>query len=99
MNGTYQPQNANAVEKLHPGFTAVAGPYNVNHQDKGVAKSEKATCVRSWRDQKKKCAKARIVSHGPMAWIIRKAPMELYSIAPEIVSGKLGIKGGRAFGA
>ncbi len=99
MNGKYIQQNAAAVEASHKGYIAVAGPYVVNHQTKAVAKSERATCVRSHRDQKAACPKARIVMHGSQAWIIRKLPMVSETIQKTriVASGDLGIKGGRAF--
>lgn len=96
---TYIQQNAAAVEAKHKGYVAVAGPYAVNHTKREFAKAYKAECVRSFRDQQRACPKARIIMHGSQAWIIRKLPMvvDATTKAKTFTSGKLGIKGGRAF--
>jgi len=70
-------QNGDAVEALHPGYVAVAGPYGVNLKDKVSRISERASCVRSFRDQQRACPYTKIVMHGNKAWIIRKKPLEL----------------------
>jgi len=97
MNGKYILQSAEHVEAKYPGFTAVAGPYGVSFKDKKLRTHERSMCVRSHRDQLEACPHAKVVMHGPKAWIIRKKPLELFSPTATFTSGKLGIKGGRAF--
>lgn len=86
-------QNAEAVEALHPGFFAIAGPYGAYLKDKASRISERASCVRSLRDQKKACPHAKIIRHGSKAWIVRKKPLELDNGKrnKELVSSNLGI--------
>lgn len=86
-------QNGNVVEAANPGFTAVAGPYGVNMTDKAGRISERAACVRAYRDQHRACPHAKIILHGKKAWIIRKLPLELDNGKRHklVVSGDLGI--------
>jgi len=86
-------QSAENVEARFPGFTCVAGPYGVNFIDKALCRHERALCVRSFRDQQKACPHAKLVMHGPKAWIIRKKPLELDNGKRHklVVSGDLGI--------
>ena len=88
-------QNAEHVEARFPGFHAVAGPYGINFIDLNLRKHERALCVRSHRDQVKACPHAKVVMHGPKAWIIRKKPLELWDATKTFTSGSLGIKAGK----
>lgn len=93
------PQNAAAVEAANPGFIAVSGPYNILNRNAAKAKEDQGSLDRSLVDQQKLCPHAKRVDHGPMVWIIRKKAMIVETDAKNraFTSGKLGIKGGRAF--
>lgn len=95
------PQNAEAVEAKHPGYTAVAGPYGVNLKDPEMRKHERALCARTCRAQQKACPHARIVFQGAKAWIIRKKPLELDEGKNHkaMRAGSFGIKAGRGTGS
>lgn len=86
-------QSFAAVTAANAGFHAVAGPFGVDSTSKLTSKSEKAACVRSYRNQKALCPKARIVLHHGKAWIIRKLPLELDNGKrnKQNVAGDLGI--------
>jgi hypothetical protein len=90
-------QNCASVERAHPGYIAMVGPFAVNHTKPDFAKAYKAECVRAHREQKKVCPKARIVMHGTQAWVIRKKPLELdnETRTRRLFSGDLGIWAGR----
>lgn len=93
-------QSAEYVEARFPGFTCVAGPYGVNFVDCNLRRHERALCVRSFRDQRKACPEAKLVMHGPKAWIIRKLPLELDNGKRNKleVAGNFGICAGRMAG-
>jgi hypothetical protein len=93
-------QSFAAVTAANAGFTAVAGPFGVDSPSDATRTSEKAACVRSYRNQKGICPKARIVLHHGKAWIIRKLPLELDNGRrnKQNVAGNFGICAGRMAG-
>lgn len=82
------------IEKHYPGMRAIAGPFGVNSTFTEIAKIEKASCVRSLRDQKRADSTAKIIMHGSFAWVIRSIEGWKYDDA-EKFRGKTGIKAGR----
>jgi hypothetical protein len=89
-------KNVEAVEAANPGLVAVAGPFAVNLKELALARYEKALCVRSYRDQRAACPRAKIVMHGKYAWVVRKKPLVKHEKNQHIkFASKLGIKAGR----
>ena len=91
---THHQQNFAHVESLHPGWTAVAGPYQVNHTTPFVQRRERAQCVRAQREQDKHGHKAKIVMSGGKAWVIRQADLLKHDKNKDVV-GIVSIKNGR----
>lgn len=86
------------IAKTHPGMRAIAGPFAVNSTTTTIAMSERASCVRSLRDQQKNDPTAKIIVLGRFAWVIRSEAGWLFN-DPEKqrarYKGELGIRGGR----
>lgn len=100
MSRQSQSKACNAVDKNHPGYFAVAGPFNVSHKGESARKAEKAACVRTHRDQFALDPAAKVVMCGREAWVIRKLPLiaNTKNSGDEVRGMSLGIKGGRALG-
>lgn len=90
-------QNGASVARLHPGYIAIAGPFAVQHPKEEFSKKYQQEAVRSYREQRKLCPKAKIVMHGTQAWVIRKKPLitEAADKMKTFHSGSYGIKAGK----
>lgn len=85
------------IQKHYPGMKAIAGPYAVNSTLPQIAKSEQASCVRALRDQRRNDPKAKIITYGNFAWVIRSAEGWQYDRKNEKFRDNVtGIKAGRA---
>lgn len=74
---------------------AIAGPYGVNSTEPKIAKHERASCVRALRDQRLTDPKAKIITFGRFAWVIRSAEGWKYDRSNEKFRAVTGIKAGR----
>jgi hypothetical protein len=58
------------IEAAYPGLKIIAGPFKVNATSPVVAKSEKAECVRVYRQQP---PGSKIIMHTSTAYVLRPA--------------------------
>lgn len=65
---------ADRLERWHPGFRVLAGPYVVVTKQGGpMEQAEQAACVRALRDQQRAGCEAKIVMVGAVAFVLRSA--------------------------
>lgn len=83
------------IEAQHPGMKVIAGPYAYKSTLPRVAKHERATAVRELRQQQRRDPKAKLVTVGRHAWILRSAEGWKADHDSDIFTGDLGIKAGR----
>lgn len=90
-------QSFRAVERAFPGFTAFAGPFNTSTEDPKVKAKNEAQRDSALANQLQQYPDAKIVSHGPREWVIRKNPLSTSAAerVKSMTSGKLGVKAGR----
>lgn len=82
------------IEAQHPGMMVISGPYAHMSSLPKIAKSERASAVRELRHQHTSDPKAKLVTVGRFAWILRTADGWKYDNASKFQS-TLGIKAGR----
>ena len=90
-------QSFRAVERAFPGFTAFAGPFNTSTEDPEVKAKNEAQRDSALANQRQQYPDAKIVSHGPREWVIRKNPLSTSAAerVKSMTSGSLGIKAGK----
>lgn len=83
------------IEAQHPGMKVIAGPYAYKSTLPKVAKSEQASAVRELRQQQRGDPKAKLVTVGRHAWVLRSADGWKVDHDNAVFTGALGIKAGR----
>lgn len=90
------------LEKHHPGYRVMAGPYVVFTKNGGpVERAEQAACVRALRDQQRAGCAAKIVMVGPVAYVLRSAEgwRDKADVLHDVVRGPVDVWGKGARGA
>lgn len=82
------------IEAQHPGMMVIAGPYAYKSSLPLIAKSEQASAVRELRQQRRSDPKAKLVTVGRHAWVLRTAEGWQYDSASKF-QANLGIKAGK----
>lgn len=61
------------LERLHPDFRVLAGPYVVSLAQRysAIQRAEQAACARALRDQQRAGCEAKIVMVGAVAFVLR----------------------------